>query len=66
MKTFKEQGVDIAFTKFYFYSFPKGTPKEIVEKFTKAIEKVVTSNPDYAKETEKFMVSIITWHPDEA
>jgi tripartite-type tricarboxylate transporter receptor subunit TctC len=47
--TFKEVGYDVAFTKFFFYSFPKGTPKEIVDTFSAALKKVV-ENPDYQKE----------------
>lgn len=47
--TFKEVGFNVAFTKFFFYSFPKGTPKEIVDTFSAALKKVV-ENPDYQKE----------------
>jgi len=47
--TFKELGYNIAFTKFFFYSFPKGTPKEIIDRFSAAVKKVV-ENPDYQKE----------------
>lgn len=39
--TFREQGLDLVFEKFFFYAFPKDTPAEIVEKFNSAVEKVV-------------------------
>jgi tripartite-type tricarboxylate transporter receptor subunit TctC len=56
VQTFKENGVNIAFTKFFFYSFPKGTPKEIVTKFTKAVKKV-TANKEYQKDAKNFLVT---------
>ena len=37
--TFKEQGVDLAMERFYFMVMPKGTPKEIVDKFGAALKK---------------------------
>ena len=36
--TLKEQGVDVAFEKFYFVGFPKGTPREIVDAFAMGIK----------------------------
>lgn len=53
--TFKEQGIDVSFSKYFFYAFPKGTPKEIVDKFNAAVEKVC-KNPEFIKEMEKFLV----------
>lgn len=53
--TFKEQGIDVAKTKYFFYAFPKGTPKEIVEKFNVASKKV-SENPEYKAEMAKFML----------
>lgn len=47
--TFKEQGYDVEFSKFYFYAFPKDTPDSIVNRFSQAVEKVV-NNPEYVKE----------------
>ncbi|MGE4284729.1 MAG: tripartite tricarboxylate transporter substrate-binding protein, partial [Clostridia bacterium] len=55
--TFKEQGVDAAFTKYFFYSFPKGTPKEIVEKFTTAVNNVVKNDKEYQDAAKKFLVT---------
>jgi tripartite-type tricarboxylate transporter receptor subunit TctC len=54
-KTFKEQGYDVAFDKFYHFAFPKDTPDEIVDKFTKALEKVVNSE-EYQKDIAKFFL----------
>jgi len=51
--TAKEQGYDVAFQYRYFFMFPKGTPKEIVDKFSAAVEKVVTTNKEYAGEIDK-------------
>ncbi|KJR48965.1 Tricarboxylate transport protein TctC [Desulfosporosinus sp. I2] len=63
--TFKEQGVDIVLTKPYYFAFPKGTPKEIVDKFNAAVEKV-TKDPDFAKGLEKWSVKPIYMAPDKA
>lgn len=54
--TFKEQGVNMVFDKCFYYLFPKGTPKEIVDKFTKALEKVL-KNEELKKEATKFIVT---------
>jgi len=63
--TFKEQGVDIVMDKFFFWGFPKGTPEEIVDTFTKALEKVV-ANEEYQKEMEGYMVEPVYLNPAEA
>jgi tripartite-type tricarboxylate transporter receptor subunit TctC len=55
-KTAKEVGINVSFTKFFFYSFPKGTPKEVIDTFTAALKRVV-ENPEYQKEAkEKLLV----------
>ena len=41
-----EEGIDVAVLSPFFFLFPKGTPKEIVEKFNDAI-KTVNEMPDY-------------------
>ena len=51
--TVRDEGFDVAFAYNYFFLFPKGTPKDIVEKFTAAVEKVATTNKDYAAEIAK-------------
>ncbi len=56
VKTFKEQGVNISFPKFFYYLFPKGTPQAIVAKFSAAVAKV-DANPAAQAELNKFMVS---------
>jgi len=53
--TFKEQGVDLAYNKFFFFGFKKGTPKEIVKRFANAVEKACKS-PDYAKNLQKYQM----------
>ncbi len=63
--TFKEQGIDISFTKFFFYSFPPGTPDQIVSTFTNAV-KAVVNNPEYVKEAkEKMLVTPTYMNPQE-
>ncbi len=37
--TFKEQGFDVVCPKPYFFAFPKGTPKDVVEIFNAAVRK---------------------------
>lgn len=63
--TFKEQGVDLVMDKFFFWGFPKGTPEEVVDTFTKALEKVV-ANEEYQKEMEGYMVEPVYLNPAEA
>ncbi|WP_307335932.1 tripartite tricarboxylate transporter substrate-binding protein [Caldalkalibacillus uzonensis] len=63
--TFKEQGVDISFEKFYFYAFPPGTPQEVVNQFTNALKAVVEENEEYRSEAEKFFVSPTYMTPEE-
>lgn len=63
--TFKEQGVDIVMDKFFFWGFPEGTPEEVVDTFTKALEKVV-ADEDYQKELENYMVEPVYLNPTEA
>ena len=52
----KDSGYDVSFQYRYFFLFPKGTPKEIVEKFVDAVEKVVTTNTEYAEDINKTLV----------
>jgi tripartite-type tricarboxylate transporter receptor subunit TctC len=51
--TFREQGVDMVYDKFFFVLMTKGTPNEIVEKFTKVMGKI-GSNEGYKKELGAF------------
>lgn len=63
--TFKEQGIDVSFSKYFFCAFPKGTPKEIIEKFNAAVQKV-GNNPEYKAEMAKFMVTPSFMPPAQA
>jgi tripartite-type tricarboxylate transporter receptor subunit TctC len=65
VKTFKEQGVDIAFPKFFYYLFPKGTPQAVVAKFSAAVAKVC-ADPALKAELNKVMVSPVYMAPAEA
>lgn len=47
--TFAEFGCDVAYDKFFFVAFPKGTPKSIVQKLNQASKKVA-ENPEYIAE----------------
>jgi tripartite-type tricarboxylate transporter receptor subunit TctC len=51
--TAKEQGYDVVLPIAYFFAFPKGTPEEIVDKFSKAVEKIATTNKEYAEAIDK-------------
>ena len=51
--TVRDEGFNVAFQYNYFFLFPKGTPKAIVEKFVAAVEKVATTNQEYAAEISK-------------
>ena len=64
VKTFKEQGVNLAFPKYFFYLFPKGTPKDIVAKFSAALQKAC-ANPQAQAELNKFMVSAQYLNPED-
>lgn len=48
--TFKEFGYSIVLSARYCFAFPKGTPKEIVEIFTKAREEAFKRYPEEIKE----------------
>lgn len=63
--TFVEQGVNSEFEKFFFFGFNPDTPDEIVDAFSKAVEKVV-NNEEYVKEAEKFLVTPTYMNPEDA
>jgi tripartite-type tricarboxylate transporter receptor subunit TctC len=54
--TVKELGYNAVSNYYYYFLFPKGTPKAILDKFTDALEKVVTTNTEYAEELKKVMM----------
>src|SRR5699024_10976104 len=51
--TFKEQGVDIDFEKFFFTALPKETPDDVADTLSDAIENV-TKDEDYLKEAKEY------------
>jgi len=63
--TFKEQGYDIVFDKFFFFAFPKGTDKRIVKKFNDAAIKI-SQDPQYIEELKKLNASPTTMTTEEA
>lgn len=63
--TFKEQGVDLALSKFFFFAFPKGTPENIVNTFSAALEKVCQKE-EYMKEANEVLVTPTYMAPEDA
>lgn len=51
--TVMELGYNVHFQYRYFFMFPKGTPKPIVDKMAAAVKKIATTNKAYAAEIEK-------------
>ena len=51
--TMKEQGYDVVQSKLYEVRFPKGTDSAIVEKLSKAIEKV-TASAEFKETLDKY------------
>ncbi|MCL2380094.1 MAG: tripartite tricarboxylate transporter substrate binding protein [Treponema sp.] len=49
-----EQGFNVTMPIYYFFAFPMGTPPEIVERFTDALEQV-NRMPEYASAIQAFM-----------
>jgi tripartite-type tricarboxylate transporter receptor subunit TctC len=60
--TLKEQGVDLDLSKPYYFLFPKGTPKDVVDKFTASV-KSATEDPAFAKDLEKFFIKPVYKNP---
>lgn len=54
--TFKEQGYDLNFEKYYFLAAPKGTEEAIMSKMETAL-KNLSENAEYAKELETSLLS---------
>lgn len=65
IQTTAEQGFPLEFNKFFWYGMPKDTPKEIVDKFSAAMAKVV-ENPDYKAEAKKIFVTPTYMGPEKA
>jgi tripartite-type tricarboxylate transporter receptor subunit TctC len=62
---FADSGYPLVFDKFFYVAFPKGTPKEIVEKFNAAAKKVA-ANPDYIADCKKNFVNANYFGIDES
>ncbi|WP_153722452.1 tripartite tricarboxylate transporter substrate binding protein [Sporosarcina cascadiensis] len=54
--TFKEQGVDMVDDKFFTIQAPKGTPQEIIDRISDAMEKI-KDDPEYNEELKRLFVS---------
>ncbi len=63
--TTKEQGYPMSFNKFFFYGMPKGTPADVVGKFSAAMKRVV-DNPAYQAEAAKVFVTPTYMNPADA
>lgn len=63
--TTTEQGFPLEFNKFFFFAMPKGTPMEIVSKFSEAVKRVV-ENEDYRTEASKFYLTPTYMDPAQA
>lgn len=53
--TAKELGYDLVFDKFFYFAFPKGTPKQIVDTFNNAVEKAI-ADPKLGEEFAKLFL----------
>lgn len=58
--TMKELGYDVEClnTKFYYYAFPKGTPEEVVNAFSAAMEKVCANEEAKNKFYEDYYITL--------
>jgi tripartite-type tricarboxylate transporter receptor subunit TctC len=66
--TLKELGYDIGITsvpKYFYFAFPKGTDKAIVDKFSAALKAVVES-PEYVADATKAMTTPFYLNADDA
>jgi tripartite-type tricarboxylate transporter receptor subunit TctC len=63
--TCKEQGYDVVVPIPYTFFFPKGTSKEIIEKFSKAVEKIAKTNKEYEQEIAKAYMQTPTYMNSE-
>jgi len=56
LPTAKEQGFPMVFNKFFFMAMPKGTPPEIIDAFSAAMERVA-ANPDFQKDAARLFIT---------
>ncbi len=66
--TMKELGYDVPClnTKFYYYAFPKGTPEEIVNAFSAAMEKVCANEEAKKKFYEDYYITLEYRNPEDS
>jgi tripartite-type tricarboxylate transporter receptor subunit TctC len=65
--TFIESGYPAEYQFCFYFMFPKGTPRAIVDKFAEAAEKIATTNKEYADALEKsFMQEVFFLRGEEA
>ena len=62
--TLIEQGVDVVLDKHYFYFFPKETPNEVVETFTKALKEGVNTE-EFKKTVGEYYITPDYYSPEE-
>ena len=62
--TLAEQGVNFALPKFFYFAFPKNTPDEVVNKFSKAME-TVSKNKKVKDDFAKYLVQTTFLKDDE-
>lgn len=65
VETFKEQGINLEFSKIYPFFFPKDTPSEIIDIFTSQLENVCNENEYKADMNEMYMVTNY-YNPEES
>ena len=63
--TFKEQGVNLEFSKIYPFFFPKDTSEEIVTTFTNALEKI-TQDEEYISDMNAMYMVTEYYSPEES
>lgn len=62
--TFKEQGVNLEFSRIYPFYFPKGTPKEVIDRFSSAIEKI-SQDENFIADMEGLFLNVKYYSPEE-
>lgn len=63
--TFKEQGYDVVFTKFFFIAFPGGTDKAIVDKASQTLVEIA-NDPAYVEELAGYNATPVAMTAEEA
>ncbi|MBR1918038.1 MAG: tripartite tricarboxylate transporter substrate binding protein [Spirochaetales bacterium] len=66
--TMTEMGFDTNFlnTKYYYYAFPKGTPKEVVDAFSAAMKRVCENQEAKDKFFNDYYITLNYMNPDES